>query len=267
MGLFSSIGGLFGGNDAAKDLEKDLARIAEQNRFQPFNINSPLANGSFDGQTGTASLNPNTAKTFDQFNQLINRTGNKAKGFNAQSFQNDFFRSIDRLESQREQEGFDDFESSIFNKRGVSTGTGRQVRDFQESLQQRRFDRQQRAVEASQQFETNLFNQFLGLTGGRSQLSAATLDPLRIGLQAGQLNTQANQIASSYLAQGANARATAKANTGSAIGGLFDAGLGLALGGGGFGGLGGGIGAGGGFTSASGLGLSPDNLFGGGFFE
>ena len=42
MGLFSSIGGLFGGNDAADDLSDSLAAIAEQAKFQPFNISTPF---------------------------------------------------------------------------------------------------------------------------------------------------------------------------------------------------------------------------------
>lgn len=222
MGLFSTVGGLFGGNKAADDLEDKLAEIAEQSRFQPFNITSPLASSSFDGTTGQVNVGPGVGTTFNQFRDLIGQTGNRAVNFNPQSFQNDFFRSIDRLESQREAEGFADFESSIFNKRGVSTGTGRHVRDFQESLQQRRFDRQQRAVEASQQFQTNLFNQFLGLNTGRNALNQAVLDPLRIGLDAGSRASNANQISSQLLAQGAEGQAIATANTGEAIGGLLD---------------------------------------------
>ena len=232
MGLFSSIGGLFGGNSAGKGLEKSLKRLQEENRFKPFNLNSPLSSGNFDGSQGGVQLGAGVQNSFDLFNQNINQTGQRAANFDPQSFQNEFFQGIDRLESQREAEGFDDFESSIFNKAGVSSGSQRQVRDFQESLQQRRFDRSQRAVQASQQFQGNLFNQFLGLTQGRNQLNQAALQPLQFG---GQLNAQAaniNNNASQFGAQAADARAVRKANTGSAIGGIFDGALSFAATGG-----------------------------------
>jgi hypothetical protein len=228
MGLFSSIGGLFGGNKAAKDQSKALQALAEQNRFQPFNISTPFSGGSFDGTTGKVTTgNKGLNTTFDDFGKLVNQTGARGRNFDAQSFQNDFFRSIDRLESQREAEGFGDFESSIFNKSGVSTGTGRQVRDFQESLQQRRFDRQQRAVEASQQFQSNIFNQFLGLNQGRNQLNSAVLDPLRLGIDAGRAASSANQQGNDFIKQGIDGETIATSNTGSTIGGILDAGFSL----------------------------------------
>lgn len=223
MGLFSSIGGLFGGNDAADGLEDALAEIAAGAQYQPFNISTPFSGASFDGTTGRVTTgNKGLNTTFNDFARLINDTGARGRNFNPQSFQNDFFRSIDRLESQREAEGFADFESSIFNTAGVSTGSQAQVRDFQENLQQRRFDRQQRAVEASQQYQSNIFNQFLALNQGRNSLNSAVLDPLRLGLEAGSRASSANQYSNQLLAQGAEGQAIATANTGSSIGGLLD---------------------------------------------
>ena len=224
MGLFSSIGGLFGGNDAADDLQDALAEIAANTKFTPYNVNTPFfgVGPRGDGSIGITNSKRGLFTTFNDFAKLINQTGNRAKNFNAQNFQNDFFRSIDRLESQREQEGFADFESKLFNNAGVSTGSQRQVRDFQENLQQRRFDRQQRAVEASQQYQTNLFNQFLGLNTGRNALNQAVLNQFGVSQGLGNSALNAQLAANNLLTQGAQIDATATANTGSAIGGLLD---------------------------------------------
>lgn len=235
MGLFSSLGGLFGGGDAADDLSKELAKIAGEVSYKPRGVNTPFFGIGFkdDGTAHITNSKRGLYDTFNHYGKLINQAGNRARNFDPRSFENEFFRSIDRLESQREAEGFADFESALFNRAGVHTGTSRLTRDFQESLQQRRFDRQQRAVESAQQYKTNILNQFLSLDRGRSALNETVLSPMRLGASIGTNYLNADLARANMLAQGAGFAAGGDASMASGIGGLLDMGMSFFGGGGG----------------------------------
>jgi hypothetical protein len=272
MGLFSDIGGIFGGNKAGKRLSKDLKKIAGDIKFNPFDVNGPLFSGSFDPENGTATSTGSNATNaqLGTFDRLFGQVGEEARGFNPTNFQNNFFDAIDRLESRRESEAFNSLESKLFNKAGVSTGTERQVRDFQGDLEQRRFDRAGAAVGQSQQFFTNMLQQLLGISQGKQQLASTAFDPLKLGLAFGGAQTGVQESKANILGQAAGVKASTTANTFSSIGGLFDSAAQFGAGGG-FGDLssffgGGGNGGSAGFTGTGGFGGSANNVFGEGFF-
>jgi len=225
MGLFSSIGGLFGGNKVGKRLSKDLKAIAEDTVFQPFNVAGPGSSGIFDGTSATATLSPQLQQSFDLFSKLIGGIGQQAQGFNPVDFSNNYFDSIDRLESRREGDAMASLESRLFNRSGINTGTEMQVRDFRDTLEERRAARAQKAMFDSQNFFTNMLNQMLGLETGRGQLIAGAFDPLKLGSTFGQIGLDAQEIKGNLLKEGAGVRAGTTAKTWEGVGGILDAGV------------------------------------------
>ena len=224
MGLFSAIGGLFGGNKAAKRLNKDLRKIADEIEFNPYNVSGPLGFGRFDGTTASASLSPDLAQSFESFGKLLAPMYSDAQEFNPGRFSSNYFRAIDQLESQREQEGFASLESRLFNQSGVHTGTQQQVRDYRTAVEQARRDRATKALFDTQSFYSNMLNQILGLEQGRSALGASAIDPLRLGASFGQIETDVDVSRGELLKEGAGVRAGATANTWKSVGGILDAG-------------------------------------------
>jgi hypothetical protein len=174
MGLFSSIGGILGGNDAGDKFADMMAALGERSPFELFNVNTPTSSTSFDPTSRTAqtSLSPELLESFNRFGDLSRMIGDRASAFDPTSFQNEFFDARDRLESRRESEAFNSLESKLFNRQGIHTGTGNQVRNFQADLEQRRSDRTTKSIMDSQQFFTNMLNQLLGLESGRAGVAA-----------------------------------------------------------------------------------------------
>jgi len=210
MGLFSSITGLFGGGkDRAEDLSDELRELGERARFQPFNISGPLGSSSFDleNNTATATLSPDLRRAFDRFGQLIGEQGRQAANFDPQDFQNRFFDALDRLESRRESEAFGSLESRLFNRSGINTGTQRQVRDFRDTLDNRRRARAFEAIFGAQDFQSQIFNNILGLERGRSGLGQNALSPIQIGAGIGATRSRTDLAASNLIASGAGVEA------------------------------------------------------------
>lgn len=164
MGFFSDIagaavGGLFGafGDSKAADQFGSAAQlqyIAPQ--FQPTsNLFGRTTNaGGFTlNKFGRRYLNDLTK------NQALTRKD--FQSFNRGAFADRFFDAIDRLESRREAQAFSDLESRLFNQAGVSTGTQRQIADFQADIEDARLDRVIKSELAGAQMSDLLFDRFL----------------------------------------------------------------------------------------------------------
>jgi hypothetical protein len=244
------VGGLIGGKGdkkAARQMEQ--AALAAQARVEPFtrppfSVQTVLGNTAGNrfhlSQSGNEAINNLTAANRQLFQGI--------RGFDRGAFTDRFFDAIDRLESRREGQALNSFESRLFNRQGVNTGTQRQIADFMRDIEDARLRRSlQTELTAEGVFSNRLKDAFSGV------------DALR-GLQGSQLAQFDRSFYGSRLTEpvvlpsnqgllaagGIRAQSTQDffGNLGGAVGGAVGAGIPWALGGGGFGG-----GGGGGFTA------------------
>lgn len=222
-GLFNTLFGASGSNKASKKLVEQLMQLYDQSKVSPFNINNP----NYVGANVTANganpvLNPNVANTFGNFNTMINKLGAAGSKLNPMGLSQQFFDQIDRLESRRDADKMNSLESRLFNSSGINQGTANQVADFRNQLEQGRQQRVFNATQAGQSYTSNLFNQFLGLVGGRSALGSSTLEPIRLATGTSVANAGANTGASQIFSNAAGFQAMNTSNQSANTGSLID---------------------------------------------
>lgn len=222
MGFFSGLFGAKAAKKASKKLEAKLNTLYKDNKYSPYNVSGPLASTSMTNGGIGVSMSPEAQQSFDQFNSLINKTGGAANRLDQRGLAMEFFDQMDGMASRREGREFNSLESKVFNTRGVNTGSTQTVADFRTTLEDARQQRQFQATQAAQGFTTNLFNQFLGLVGGRDAFAGNLMDPVRLGTQVGTNRQQGNLAAANLSAEGAKIRAGVKAQAGASFGSLID---------------------------------------------
>lgn len=164
----SVVGGLFGakGDRKASDQAFNAARQSQQ-IFRP-QIPQAGNNNVFGNilPSGHFSANPLGQQVQADLIRKFRTFSGQFDDFNKGDFANRFFDSIDRLESRREAQGFADLESRLFNRRGVNTGTQRQVADFQRDIEDARLSRVINAELAGDIRSRGMFQDFINALGG-----------------------------------------------------------------------------------------------------
>ena len=256
------IGGI--GNKKAERQFQSGANAAQQ-IFTP----QPFRAGNRFGQVdnrGQFTFNPIGNKRLQQILQISNKRFNTSEQFhqNRDAFAEKLLRAADRVNDKRESQAFSSLESKLFNRAGASTGTQRQIADFQSDIEDRRFQRAVNAEQIADQRNRALLGDFLGVFNNATQYGRQGEDVQRLSLLGAQalrpfaINDPAQANAGAFRAQNTQSFFD---GLGGVIGGGLDAGISL-LGGGGSG-VGGGINGGGFFNpNAINFGSNPFTSFG-----
>ncbi len=229
MGFFSGIFGDQSAKKAVRKLDERVDNISDEFKFAPINVDSRLFNTSFDEGGASANLSPQAKRTFQDFDAMINRTGRAAKNIDQTGLAMDFFNQLNAINADQENRAFNSFESKLFNKGGVHTGTAQQIGDFQNQLEFGRERRKFEAINSAQDFTTNLFNNFLGLNQGRTAMNAASLNPLSLAMNFGQIQSSANNPLLNAKLGVADIQSARQAQSGANFGSLMDDALAFGL--------------------------------------
>lgn len=204
-GLAGSAISAFGGNKAAGQLADATNRAS-----QPLGIQSPL--GLTSMRNGVLDFQPTLRgeQMFRQTDTFRNRAFQDLNKFSRDDFSSKFFDAIDRLESRREADNFANFESALFNRSGVNSGTARHVADFQQDIGDARLSR----VLQSQLAAEDVFNNRAALFGNAVNMSRGLNSDVMGQLSMSQAGRPNPQLA----AMGGAARSNATANFFSGLG-------------------------------------------------
>jgi len=186
------VGGIFG--DKASDQAAAGAQASQQIFTpKPFRASSTF----FDVRpNGTAQLTQFGKNRHAQLLRNSNRAFDRFDKFDRGAFADRLLEASNRINDDRENQAFTSLESKLFNSAGASTGTQRQIADFQSDIEDRRFSRALQAQIGADEFArarygdfTNAFSQLgnfddrrqniqgLSLDGGRAQLPTTANNP------------------------------------------------------------------------------------------
>jgi len=186
------VGGLFG-DKADKQVRRGADASQQIFTPSPFQARSSF----FDVRpNGTAQLTQFGKNRHAQLLRNSNRAFNRFDKFDRGQFADRLLEASNRINDDRESQAFSSLESKLFNSAGASSGTQRQIADFQSDIEDRRFNRALRAQIGADEFArarygdfANAFGQLgafddrrqniqaLSLDGGRAQLPVTANNP------------------------------------------------------------------------------------------
>lgn len=226
--------GLFGSKGSSKAASQQAAAAQQALALTPQLRNFPVATAlgttGLRGAPGRFKLSGQGQGLLNNLNQSRDTLFRQFRDFSRPDFAQRFFDSIDALESRREAQAFNNFESRLFNQSGVNTGSGRQIADFQADIEDAR---QRRAIGAeltASGLQGDLFNRFLQAAQGLQNFQGSQLNQIGTTIQGEQSPLGINQqVAQAGLLGAGNTRARGTMdffnNLGTGIGGGVSAGV------------------------------------------
>lgn len=214
MGILDSIGGFlssnagglinagvnyFGNQQAQKEYEKAAQTAFQQAQFQPYNINTPLGQASFQGNNAFGVLSPQMAAIAQQQLQMANENFAGYSAFNPQNYAQSYYDNIKALNAPKETWEDNNLLSSVYNTGGWGSTTGantvfsaNQARMLQDAALR------QTALTAGGQESDRLFNAYMKSAQNYAGTMGIPFDLINQGLNAGANRSSANAGASQY---------------------------------------------------------------------
>lgn len=187
MGLFGDIlgsvaGGVIGGfgdKKASRQAEAGAGRAAPQIFFpQPFAVNTLFG----DSSSGSFNPSPLFKNRIAGLESAAKRSEDFLNSSSAAGFASRFFDAMNRLEARREEQGFQNLESRLFNQRGINTGTARQIADFRNDISDARLGRFITAERAGHGILNDQLNNLLNINTGLRGLQGSQLNQIGQGI-------------------------------------------------------------------------------------
>ena len=179
-GLISKIG--------SKKAEKQYAAggANAQQIFTPKPFQSFSSFGS-SNERGQFNLNDFGRSQVRNFNTLSNQAFNRTQSFDRNAFRDRLLEAGNRVNDKREQQAFGSLESKLFNRTGASTGTARQIADFQSDIEDRRYQRAVQSEFAADDFGRGRIGDYQNSLRPLQELDNRRLKIQQMNLEGGRL--------------------------------------------------------------------------------
>lgn len=208
------------GQQRAMDRQEDMAnRLYEQNRFQPYNINTPYGTAAFSGNTATSQLSPEFQKALREAELQRIQLGKDAKGFNTSKFANNYYKDVKRMQAPFDAMEQNDFADKVYASGNWGSTVGAQdMFSFDNSRRLADVGLRLDAKNQAGQEQTRLFNLYNNSLLNEMKIAGIPNDQIALGMQLGGYQSNANTQASQYPWLTAQNQANASAAFWSSIG-------------------------------------------------
>ena len=223
-GLFDNVmGTLTGGLWGDTDQQRSSDRLWEASKFQPYNINTSIGTGSFDGLTGTATLNPRYRKMADRYRLFGNSMFNQLRGGSFNKLRDKQLGLLRRLARPDELRDTANMQTMLFNKGLLGATSGNlQMNALQDAQSQADLMRILESIGLAQTERSNLFDLGSRAYGADIALQGMPIDLLKLGADIGGTASNANyQAGSSRYEADTKAEKSEAGFLGTLFGGLF----------------------------------------------
>ena len=223
-GFFDNVmGTLTGGLWGDTDQQRSSDRLWEASRFVPYNINTRLGSGTFNGSTATGRLNPRYSKMADKYRLFGNNMFRQLQGGSFNKLRDNQLDLLRRLARPEETRDIADMQTMLFNKGLLGSTSGNlQMNSLLDAQEQADLMRMLESIGLAQTERSNLFDLGSRAYGADIALQGMPLDFLKLGADIGGTASNANyQAGKSRYEADTKAEKSEAGFLGTLFGGLF----------------------------------------------
>lgn len=192
-----AVGAALISSDASRSASNKAADAAKASKFTPYNTYTGYGNTTFDQNNHSVhtSLDPTYQGFKDQYTNQAGMLGNQLQNFSQGDVSQNMYSKLQQLQAYQNQQNQNQMYNDLTAKGMLgSTGGGQQMKGYYDSLNQASLQNALAGMQYGQQYQQNLMNMYNQNVQGATQMDALPMQSATLGLQAGGLNTQANQF-------------------------------------------------------------------------